>query len=121
MALVSGNGNRRALCELISSANEYTKIRQKQELQAAKEARIRELSALAPKEAKLWEEVFRLIALKQSKPYDEAIKHLRNLRDLAEHQGQLAQFKLRIQKMQTDYSNRPGLLSRLQKAGLLRL
>lgn len=121
MALVSGNGDRRALCELISSANEYTKIRQKQELQAAKEARIRELSALAPKEAKLWEEVFRLIALKQSKPYDEAIKHLRNLRDLAEHQGQLAQFKLRIQKMQTDYSNRPGLLSRLQQAGLLRL
>ena len=121
MALVSGNGDRRSLCELISSAKEYTKILREQELQAAKKARIRELSALAPKEAKLWEEVFRLIALKQSKPYDEAIKHLRNLRDLAEHQGKLAEFKLRIQKMQTDYSNRPGLISRLQKAGLLRI
>lgn len=121
MALVSGNGDRRSLCELISSAKEYTEILQKQELQAAQKVRIRELSALAPKEAKLWEEVFRLIALKQSKPYDEAIKHLRNLQDLAEHQGKLAEFKLRIQKMQTDYSNRPGLLSRLQKAGLLRI
>ncbi|MBY5285556.1 hypothetical protein F2Y95_28535, partial (plasmid) [Aphanizomenon flos-aquae CCAP 1446/1C] len=105
----------------IASAEDCSRLRQEQELKAAKEARIRQLLALVPKEAKLWEEVFRLIALKQSKPYDDAIAHLRNLRDLAEHQGKLEQFKLRVQEMQTDYSNRPGLLSRLQKAGLLRL
>ncbi|BAZ34014.1 hypothetical protein NIES4074_65280 (plasmid) [Cylindrospermum sp. NIES-4074] len=121
IALVQGNSNRRALSQLLASAKDYTKLRQEQELEGAKQARIRQLSALAPKEAKLWEEVFRLIALKQSKPYDEAVAHLINLRDLAEHQSQLEKFKLRIQQMQTDYSNRPGLLSRLQKVGLLTL
>jgi hypothetical protein len=121
LTLVQGNGNRRLLFQLIASAKDCTKLRQEQELKAAKEARIRQLLALVPKEAKLWEEVFRLIAFKQSKSYDDAIAHLRNLRDLAEHQGQLDKFKLRVQEMQTDYSNRPGLLSRLQKAGFLRL
>lgn len=121
IALVQDNGNRRLLFQLIASAKDCSKLRQQQELKAVKEARIRELLALVPKEAKLWEEVFRLIAFKQSKSYDDAIAHLRNLRDLAEYQGKLEQFKLRVQEMQTDYSNRPGLLSRLQKAGLLSL
>ena len=121
LTLVQDNGNRRSLLQLIASAKDYSKLRQEQELKAAKEARNRQLLALVPKEAKLWEEVFRLIAFKQSKSYDDAIAHLRNLRDLAEHQGKLEQFKLRVQEMQTDYSNRPGLLSRLQKAGFLRL
>ena len=121
LTLVQSNGNRRLLFQLIASAKDCSKLRQQQELKAVKEARIRELLALVPKEAKLWEEVFRLIAFKQSKSYDDAIANLRNLRDLAEHQGKLEQFKLRIQEMQTDYSNRPGLLSRLQKAGLLKL
>lgn len=121
LTLVQGNSNGRLLFQLIASAKDCSKLRQQKELKAAKEARIRELLALVPKEAKLWEEVFRLIAFKQSKSYDDAIAHLRNLRDLAEHQGKLEQFKLRVQEMQTDYSNRPGLLSRLQKAGLLRL
>ena len=121
LTLVQDNGNRRSLLQLIASAKDYSKLRQEQELKAAKEARNRQLLALVPKEAKLWEEVFRLIAFKQSKSYDDAIAHLRNLRDLAEHQGQLDKFKLRVQEMQTDYSNRPGLLSRLQKAGLLSL
>ncbi|MBE9259668.1 hypothetical protein IQ228_20560 [Dolichospermum sp. LEGE 00246] len=121
LTLVQSNGNRRLLFQLIASAKDCSKLRQQQELKAVKEARIRELLALIPKEAKLWEEVFRLIAFKQSKSYDDAIAHLRNLRDLAEYQGKLEQFKLRVQEMQTDYSNRPGLLSRLQKAGLLSL
>jgi hypothetical protein len=121
LTLVQGNSNGRLLFQLIASAKDCSKLRQQKELKAAKEARIRELLALVPKEAKLWEEVFRLIAFKQSKSYDDAIAHLRNLRDLAEYQGKLEQFKLRVQEMQTDYSNRPGLLSRLQKAGLLSL
>jgi len=121
LTLVQSNGNRRLLFQLIASAKDCSKLRQQQELKAVKEARIRQLLALVPKEAKLWEEVFRLIAFKQSKSYDDAIAHLRNLRDLAEYQGKLEQFKLRVQEMQTDYSNRPGLLSRLQKAGLLSL
>jgi len=117
---VREENKRRSLSQLLVSAKDYTKLRQEQENKAAKQARSNQLSALAPREDKLWQEVFRLIEFKQAKQYDEAVSHLRNLRDLAEYQGKLGQFKLRIQQMQTDYSNRPGLLSRLQKAGLLR-
>jgi len=121
IALVPSGAKLRSLSQILASAKEYTKLRQAQKKETAKQERIRQLLALAPKEAKLWEEVFRLIALKQSKPYDDAVAHLINLRDLAIHQGQLEKFQLRIQQMQTDYSNRPGLLSRLQKVGLLTL
>jgi hypothetical protein len=50
-------------------------------------------------ENQIWEEVDRLIDLKQSKPYDEAVVHLLELRDLAESQGTLIQFQRRIQNI----------------------
>lgn len=62
-------------------------------------------------ETTVWEEVFRLFALKQSKPYDEAVAYLVDLRDLAEYPGKLEPFYARIEQMQDDYSNRPGLFT----------
>jgi hypothetical protein len=58
--------------------------------------------------------------LKQSKPYDEAVSHLIDLRDLADYQGDRSAFDKRIQEIQQQYSTRPGLLSRMQKAGFLK-
>jgi len=55
-----------------------------------------------------------LIALKQSKPYDEATALLKDLRDVAEHQERLPAFMQRIETLKADYSNRPGLLTRLR-------
>ena len=114
-------GRRRLLSQLIASAEEHSKLREKQGRKALKRARIAELEALVPKQAKIWQEISRLIGSKQSKFYDEVVTHLINLRDLAEYKGKMAEFELRIQQIQTDYGNRHGLISRMQKAGLLRL
>jgi hypothetical protein len=121
VALAQGNRERRSLSQLIASAEEHSKLRKKQGRKTFKRARIAELEALVPKQAKIWQEISRLIGSKQSKLYDEVVAHLINLRDLAEYQGKMAEFELQVQQIQTDYGNRHGLISRMQKAGLLSL
>lgn len=112
-----GETSGRSLADLVAIAEEKQNQRASKEKQAAKQARRRQLDALALKVDIIWKEISRLIELKQSKPYDEAVSHLIDLRDLADYQGKRKTFDSRIQEMQQQYSNRPGLLSRLQKAG----
>jgi len=108
---------RRSLADLMAIALTLEKTRKAREQQISRQARIAQLEALAPKEATLWQEVYRLIELKQSKAYDQAIEYLIDLRDLAEQQETLPQFFARIKKIRADYSDRAGLISRLQQAG----
>ena len=108
---------RRSLADLMAIALTQEKNRKTREQQIARQARMAQLEALAPKEAVMWQEVFRLIELKQTKAYDQTIEYLIDLRDLAEQQETLPQFIARIKKMQDDYSSRSGLMARLQQAG----
>jgi hypothetical protein len=110
----------RSLADLMAIAITQEKLRKTREQQTSRQARIAQLEALAPKEMSLWQEVFRLIELRQIQLYDQAIEYLIDLRDLAEHQGRLEQFTARVCKMQADNRNHSGLISRIQKAGLLR-
>jgi uncharacterized Zn finger protein len=55
-----------------------------------------------------------LIQVKQAHAYDEAANLLRDLRDLAEHQGRSTEFARRLDQLQETYSNRPALIRRLQ-------
>lgn len=106
-------GHRR-LSELEAIAATLKTKRQEKEQTAARKKRIQELEALAPKEAQTWQRVIELIEFKQAKPYDEATALLKNLRDLAEHQGQLPKFIQRFEKLKSDYSNRPALITRFK-------
>ncbi|AFY34569.1 hypothetical protein [Calothrix sp. PCC 7507] len=117
---VNYDAPRRTLLELLKLAEGKTTQRAEKERELKRQAKIQKLQALAKKKDKVWEQVFELITLKQSKPYDQAVAHLVDLRDLAEYQGKLEEFQASIQQMQKDYSSRPGLISRLQKVGLLR-
>lgn len=108
---------RRSLANLMAIALIQEKNRKTCEQRIARQVRVAQLEALAPKEVTMWQEVFRLIELKQSKAYDQAIEYLIDLRDLAEQQETLPQFIARIKKMQHDYSSRSGLMSRLHQAG----
>ncbi|NJR40831.1 MAG: hypothetical protein HC781_20825 [Leptolyngbyaceae cyanobacterium CSU_1_4] len=108
---------RRSLADLMAIALTQEKNRKTREQQIARQVRAAQLEVMAPKEALMWQEVFRLIELKQTKAYDQAIEYLIDLRDLAEHQQTLPQFFDRIKKMREDYGHRVGLMSRLQQAG----
>ncbi|MDA0268360.1 MAG: hypothetical protein O3A14_15735 [Cyanobacteria bacterium] len=104
----------RHLSELVAIADEVSTARKQQEKAAARKKRIQELEALAPKAPQTWELVRHLITLKQAKPYDEATVLLKDLRDLAEYQGELPAFTQRLKSLKADYSNRPALMKRLR-------
>jgi hypothetical protein len=110
----------RSLADLMMTSITKEKSRRTREQQAARQARLAQLEALAPKEASLWQEVSRLIDLQQTRTYDQAIEYLIDLRDLAEQQGRLGEFKERIRRMQGEYGDRAELLNRIQQARLLR-
>ena len=108
-----GSGQRR-FSELMAVAADQQAKRQQKEQAAAQKKRIKALETLAPKSEKTWERVLDLIQVKQAYAYDEATTLLRDLRDLAEHQGQLPAFRQRFERLKTDYSNRPALMKRLR-------
>jgi hypothetical protein len=116
---VSGD-NQRSFSELRKLADTHRSERQAKEKAAAKAKRRKYLESLKPQQAKIWETIEDLIARKQAQPYEQAIQHLVDLRDLAELEGNLAIFQSRIRQMQADYSNRSGLLRRMREARLLR-
>lgn len=105
---------RRRFSELVAIAADVEIKRKQKERTAAKKQRTKELEALAPKASQTWDRVLDLIQVKQAHAYDEATKLLTDLRDLAEHQGQLPVFSQRLERLKADYSNRPALMKRLR-------
>jgi hypothetical protein len=106
-------GHRR-LSELQSIADTVKSAHEDRERERARRQRVKELEALALREAQTWKKVVDLIELKQAKPYDEATALLKDLRDLALHQGKLPEFSERLDKIKSDYSNRSALMTRFR-------
>jgi hypothetical protein len=84
----------------------------------AAKARQKHLDALAKREAQAWQEVDALIATRQPKKYEEAVQLLRDLRDLAERQGQTATAVARVNALRSAHSGKSSLLRRLDDAKL---
>lgn len=114
------DGDRRRFSELAALAETQRSRRQAKEKATATAKRHQYLETLKPQQAKIWDTIDGLIARKQAQPYQQAIQHLIDLRDLAELEGKSAIFQARIRQMQADYSNRSGLLRRMREAKLLR-
>jgi hypothetical protein len=114
----ASNQPRRTIQELLEAAAEEGKKAEKRRQQEAEAKRIEELQTLAKREAQVWQQVESLIQKAQSKPYDEAVKLLVKLRDLAEYQNRLPVFQERLNRIYEQYSNRSGLKRRLQEVGL---
>ncbi|HEY0605303.1 MAG TPA: hypothetical protein VGD58_20450 [Herpetosiphonaceae bacterium] len=112
---------RRRLDHLLRLATQRRKARKLAERQAEEQARLKRLEQIAATEESMWANVMTLIEEKQIKSYDEAIKLLKDLSELAAHQGKLTEFNARVRAIAAQYRTRPGLISRLQSARLLPL
>jgi hypothetical protein len=108
----------RTVGQLLQEAEERRERERRRRAEEAEAKRIRELEALARRETETWAEVESLIEQMQAKPYDEAVRLLVKLRDLAEYQGEKAAFQQRLNHIYEKYSRRSGLLRRLRDAGL---
>jgi len=92
-------------------------VRARREREAA-EARTRYLTDLAAREPKVWGEVDTLIATKKPDKYDQALKLLRDLRDLHSWKGTTNEIEARLFRLQEAHAKKPSFLARLEKAGL---
>jgi len=76
------------------------------------------LEDLARKADKAWLKVEDLISTKQPARYDEAVKLLVDLRDLAARQGKIDGFQSRHGELCQKHAKKPSLLSKMEKARL---
>jgi len=109
---------RRTVGQLLREAEERRERERRRRAEEAEARRVRELEALAKREAQTWDEVDALIQQTQAKAYDEAVRLLLKLRELAGYQSQEATFQQRLNRIYEQYHRRSALLRRLQKAGL---
>lgn len=118
----------RTVGQLLRAAEAYTTERRRIEAETrAKEkarrereaaiAREKHLDSVVGREGKLWTEVDSFVATKQPKNYDQAVKILVDLRDLAAR-GKGGDFGLRIEALRRAQSKKPSFIERLRKAGL---
>lgn len=82
-----------------------------------KKSREKHLNSLIGKEITLWKDIENLLLTKQPKQYDQAVKILLDLRDLAAHEGPL-EFNSRIATLRQTHARKPAFIERLRKKGL---
>jgi len=116
----SSSTPRRKAAELLTAAAARFDQRKKLENQKTERARAKQLNAMAQQEPEMWKQVFDLIRTKQIKSYDQAVKLLTELRELAQHFGRLEEYESRLGQIQQEFSNLPGLKFRLREAGLVK-
>jgi hypothetical protein len=109
---------RRTVGQLLKKAEERWEREQRRQAEEAEARRIRELEALAQRQAQTWREIEILIHRSQSKAYQEVAELLVKLREVAVYQSQEVAFQERLNSIYERYKNRHSLLSRLREAGL---
>ena len=118
----------RTVGQLLRAADDYSVERERLEAEKrAKEKARREreaailrqkyLDSLAGIEPKLWAEVECLVSSKQPKSYDQAVRILVDLRDLAAR-GEGGDFGLRKEALRQNHARKPSFIERLRKVGL---
>jgi len=118
----------RTVGQLLRAAEAYTTERKRIEAEKrAKEKARREreaaivrgkhLDSLVGQEKKLWAEVDKLVATKQPRNYDQAVRLLVDLRDLAAR-GEGGDFSLRLEGLRQTHGRKLSFTDRLEKASL---
>ncbi|MBM4026027.1 MAG: hypothetical protein FJ280_11570 [Planctomycetes bacterium] len=100
-----------------AAARKRAAEKERHEREAAK-ARAKHLDEIAGRQAQLWTKIDNLIAAKQPKPYDEAVRLLLDLRDLAQREGKQDEFRRRLEAIHTAHARKGTFIQRLHKAGL---
>lgn len=104
--------------ELLAAAKGYFTSRVAQEKAAAAKAHTARMETLVSQEDGLWYRATNLIEERKTKSYDEAIKLLIDLRDLADYQQKRPAFNQRMADLKKNYKTLNGFLSRLKDAKL---
>jgi hypothetical protein len=121
----------RTAADLWQTAGDRKAAREKAEKQRQREAAARKTAAtaaayarhldeLAARNEAAWQEAITLIDAKRPRDYDLAVSLLRDLRALAERQGNTAAFREQFLELRRRHQRKPSLLDRFDKANLPR-
>jgi hypothetical protein len=80
--------------------------------------RARYLDQLAKREAAVWDDVLACIQKRQPKEYDQAVRLLIDLRDLATRQKHEATFQAKVENLRVKHGAKVSFLQRLKRANL---
>lgn len=114
----SGQPVRRTIGDLQTAAKRVQKEAQAKRVAEAQARHLKKMETLAARESQLWQEISELLEQRTANAYEQAVQHLADLRDLAQHQGEQAAFQSRLNKIYRDYHNRSALIRRLHQAKL---
>ena len=109
---------RRSVGDLLSEVKRRQEKERRRRAKAAERKRLQDLEALAKRKAETWQEIGALIQQTKGSAYDEAVRLLLNLRELAIHNGEEMTFERRVSQICEQYSRRTALLRRLRNVGL---
>jgi hypothetical protein len=110
---------RRTVGELLAAVTAMRERRRREQAAKAEARRIAELKALAQREDETWREVDALIQQSNAKAYDEAVRLLKRLKDLARYQRQEEVFEGHMRILCDLYKRRSALMRRLREAKLI--
>ena len=119
----------RTVMKLLQKAEAYTKEKdrqiaeQKAKEKARKEkeaaiAREKYLNGLAGRENEIWKKVDALILTKKPKDYDEAVRLLIDLKDLAKKTNTTYLFKSKLMAIRENHSRKSSFINRIDSANL---
>lgn len=119
----------RTVMKLLQKAEAYTKEKNrhiaeqkaKEKVRKEKEeaiARGKYLNGLAERENEIWKKVDSLILTKKPKDYDEAVKFLIDLKDLAKKNNTTSLFKSKLIAIRENHSRKSSFINRIDSANL---
>lgn len=113
-------GRARVLRDTRRTREAEERARKKVRLEQETAKRKREhLDSLQGKGPELWSQVHELIGRRQPRHYDEAAGILQDLHDLAELQGDVGAFQMKMSALHDEHRRKTSLVERLRKAKLL--
>ncbi|MFL5243350.1 MAG: hypothetical protein ACJ8FY_14690 [Gemmataceae bacterium] len=101
-----------------AQAERKTAERLAREERAREEAHAKFLASLTERGASAWSDVEALIASMNKDSYDEAVKQLQGLKDLAQRDGLMVQFVERVKGLKKRHTTKSAFLKRLRNAGV---
>lgn len=103
------------LVGLINKAEAKRKILEQEEVERK---RLNTLKEIEKNKEIIIKEIDYHIKRGSGKSYDEALRRIRSLNDLAKHQGQELEFKKWINKLKEEVANKPAMFKRIEGQGL---
>jgi len=109
---------KRSVSDIVEIMMRKREEREVIEKQLREEKRLAKLQKVERKQDSLWEDVDHLISLKKSNAYDQAVKNLELLKELAVHKNTLSDFTKKVTAIKHQNSNLRALQSRIDYAKL---